>query len=207
MKVFLVPVAQFREQIKSLADSGYHTITPDEYYAYLTTGAPLPSKPVMITFDDTDEEQYTIGATELNKYGFKGVFFVMTISIGRPHYMSSEQIKDLSDHGHVIAAHTWDHHSMKDLHTDKDYSVQLTTSKQKLESIIGKHVDYFAYPFGVWDEKTIPQLKSRGYKAAFQLAQTKRDSLNPLYTIRRMLVPGSWNGAQMQKWMKVNFHS
>src|SRR5690242_16990556 len=31
LKLLLVPVANFKEQIKSLADSGYHTITPDEY--------------------------------------------------------------------------------------------------------------------------------------------------------------------------------
>ena len=55
----------------------------------------------MITFDDTDEEQYSIGAAEMNKYGFKGVYFIMTISIGKPRYMSREQLKQLSDEGHV----------------------------------------------------------------------------------------------------------
>jgi len=205
LKLLLVPVANFKKQIKSLADSGYHTITPDEYYAYLTTGAPLPSKPVMITFDDTDEDQYTIGAQELNKYNFKGVFFIMTVSIGRPNYMSAAQIKQLSDEGHVIAAHTWDHHRV-DRYTEKDYHAQLVQPKQKLESITGKPVDYFAYPFGLEDPKIFPVLQQSGYKAAYQLVQFKRDQTYPLYSLRRMIVPGAWNGETMQKWMKQNFN-
>lgn len=206
LKLLLVPIANFKNQIKSLADSGYHTITPDEYYAYLTTGAPLPPKPIMITFDDTDEDQYTIGAAELNKYHFKGVFFIMTISIGRPNYMSAQQIKALSDEGHVIAAHTWDHHSVAQLKTDKDYIAQFAQPKQKLETITGKAVDCFAYPFGIVNTKVIPELQKAGYTSAYQLVEYKRDSTYPLYTIRRMIVPGAWNDATMQKWMKTNFH-
>jgi len=205
LKLLLVPVANFKEQIKSLADSGYHTITPDEYYAYLTTGAPLPSKPVMITFDDTDGEQYTIGAAELNKYHFKGVFFIMTIALNKKNYMSAAQLKELSDEGHVIAAHTWDHNRV-DRYTEIDYEKEFVKPKQQLEAITGKPVDYFAYPFGLEDPKIFPVLEKCGYKAAYQLVQYKRDSTYPLYSIRRMIVPGAWSGVTMQKWMKQHFN-
>ena len=201
---YIVPAGAFRQQIKMLADSGYHSITPDQYYSYLTSGAPLPGKPVMISFDDTSEEQFTVGATELDKYGFKGVFFVMTISIGRPGYMSAEQLKSLSDKGHVIASHTTDHHNVKK-YSGEDWDFQLAKPKSKLETITGKPVEYFAYPFGEWNEAAIPELKKRNYKAAFQLSSNKRDSSEPLYAIRRMIVPGTWNGSAMYKWMKVNF--
>lgn len=203
-KTYIVPGAVFRKQIKMLADSGYHTITPDQYYAYLTHGAGLPEKPVMISFDDTSEEQFTVGAAELDNYGFKGVFFVMTISIGRPGYMSSEQLKALSDNGHVIASHTTDHHNVKK-YSGEDWDYQLAKPKNKLESITGKPVEYFAYPFGEWNEAAIPELKRRNYKAAFQLSSNKRDTIEPLYAIRRMIVPGNWDGSVMDKWMKRNF--
>ena len=200
---YIVPAEAFRKQIKMLADSGYHSITPDDYYSYLTSGEELPAKPVMISFDDTSEEQFTLGAAELDKYGFKGVFFVMTISINRPHYMSSEQIKSLSEKGHVIASHTTDHHNVKKYQGD-DWDFQLTKPKNKLEAITGKPVEYFAYPFGEWNEAAIPEVKKR-YKAAFQLSSNKRDSIEPLYALRRMIVPGSWDGAQMDKRMKATF--
>ena len=203
-KTYIVPAAVFQRQIKMLADSGYHTITPDEYYAYLTSGVSLPEKPVMISFDDTSEEQFTVGAAELDKYDFKGVFFIMTISIGRPGYMSTEQLKDLSAKGHVIASHTTDHHNVKK-YAGADWDFQLAKPKHKLESIIGKPVEYFAYPFGEWNETAIPELKKRNYKAAFQLSSNKRDKNEPLYAIRRMIVPGTWDGRTMDKWMKANF--
>ncbi len=203
MKVYIVPLANFKAQIKMLADSGYHTITPDEYYAYLAAGKPLPSKPVMITFDDTSEEHYAIAFPELEKYGFKAVYFIMTVSIGRPGYMTKEQIKELSDKGNVIASHTYDHHNVKE-YEGEDWDKQMLKPKEKLESIIGKKVDYFAYPFGEWKEAAIPELQKRGYKASFQLIG-KRDSLAPLYTIRRMIVPGAWDGSTLHKWMKTNF--
>jgi peptidoglycan/xylan/chitin deacetylase (PgdA/CDA1 family) len=198
-----VKIQAFKDQMKSLADSGYKTITPDEYVAYLANGTPLPGKPVMLTYDDTDKEQYTIGAAEMNKYGFKGVFFIMTISIGRPNYMTKEELKNLSDSDHVIAAHTWDHHRVTG-YTDADWDKQLTESSKKLETITGKPVKYFAYPFGLWNQSAIPQLQKRGMKAAFQLS-TKRDSLQPLYTLRRMIVPGNWSVNTMHKAIKNTF--
>src|SRR5215470_8938195 len=39
----------FDDQMKSLYDSGYHTILPDDLYNYLTKRSPLPSKPIMIS--------------------------------------------------------------------------------------------------------------------------------------------------------------
>src|SRR5690349_8879436 len=47
--------AHFDLQMKMIHDSGYHTISPDQLYQYLTMGTPLPSKPIMLTFDDTHE--------------------------------------------------------------------------------------------------------------------------------------------------------
>src|SRR5450631_3054997 len=86
-KDYIMPPSSLREQLQMLADSGYHTILPDQLYAYLTTGAALPSRPIMLTFDDTDEDQFTEAFPDLKKHGFKAVFFIMTVSLGRlPHY-------------------------------------------------------------------------------------------------------------------------
>lgn len=83
-KDYIVPVAAFEQQIKMLADSGYHTISADQLYDYLISGAALPAKPVMLTFDDTDLPQYTVAKPTMEKYGFKGLFFIMTVSLESP---------------------------------------------------------------------------------------------------------------------------
>ncbi len=201
---YRVPPANFAAQMQALADSGYNTILPDELYNYLAYGKALPAKPIMLTFDDTDEEQFTVGNTEMKKHHFKGVFFIMNISIGRPRYMNKEQLKQLSDEGNVVAAHTWDHH-MVTKYTAADWVKQLDEAKQKLITITGKPVVYFAYPFGLWNKPATVELPLHGIKMAFQLSD-KMDAEQPLYTVRRMLVPGTWSTNSMFKFMKGTFH-
>jgi peptidoglycan/xylan/chitin deacetylase (PgdA/CDA1 family) len=202
-KDYIVPVASFQEQIKLLADSGYHSILPDQLYEYLVYGKLLPEKPVMITFDDTRFEHFTIAQSELNKYGFKGVFFIMTVSLNRPGYMTKEQVKQLTDEGHVIGLHTWNHKNVKTF-TDEDWSVQIEKPWEQLKQITGKPVDYFAYPFGLWNEPALDKIKEHGFKAAFQLS-ARRDENSPQFCIRRIIVPGEWTAEKMMKYMKGSF--
>jgi peptidoglycan/xylan/chitin deacetylase (PgdA/CDA1 family) len=200
---YIVPVAVFREQMKVLADSGYHTILPDQLVEYLETGKALPSKPVMITFDDTRLDQYTAALPALDQHGFKGAFFIMTVSLGRPGYMSKEQVKDLSDRGHTIGSHTWDHKNVKK-YVDEDWPVQVEKPSKQLQTITGKPVEYFAYPFGLWNKQAIAGLKRFHFKAVFQLADN-RDEQDPMYSVRRIIVPGSWSGQAMLKSMRNSF--
>lgn len=205
-KDYIIPIATFKAHMKMLADSGYHTILPDQLYAYLNTGAPLPSKPIMLTFDDTDGDQYTIGAPEMKKYGFKGVFFIMTVSIGKNgkvRYMTSEEIKKLSDDGHVIGSHTYDHKNFKK-YAGEDWVQQIDKPTKRLEEITGKKIKYFAYPFGLWNAEGIPELKKRGFVAAFQLADA-RDQKDPLFTIRRIIASGYWSPKTLSNSIKQSF--
>lgn len=203
MKSYSVSAAQFAQQMKALKDSGYETILPNQLYDYLVHGGTLPAKPVMLTFDDTDEEQFSIGYQEMKKYGFKGVFFIMTISINRPRYMTKEQIKQLADEGNAVESHTWDHH-MVTKYQGEDWEKQFVKPRKTIEDITGKPATYFAYPFGLWNHAAIPELKKAGFKMAFILS-TKRDSTEPLYTVRRMIVPGQWSSTGMIKAMKKTF--
>lgn len=203
-KVYTVKPVAFAEQMKTLAAAGYHTILPEQLYNYLVFDGPLPEKPIMITFDDTREAQFSIGAAEMKKYGFKGVFFIMTVSVNRPGYMSKEQIRSLSDDGHVIGANTWDHH-MVTKYAGDDWNTQLVKPKIQLEEITGKPVTDFAYPFGVWNTEAIAEIKKRDYKMAYILS-TKRDAADPLYTVRRMTVSGTWSAKGVMNAVHATFH-
>ena len=81
---------------------------------------------------------------------------------------------------------------------------QLTNTKKQLEELTGKPVEYFAYPFGIWSKNALPEIEKRGYKMAFQLSE-KRDSLQPLYTARRIIVAPSWSGTGLLKAMATSF--
>ncbi|MFD2288331.1 polysaccharide deacetylase family protein [Pedobacter petrophilus] len=206
-KDYIVEIQNFKDQMKMLADSGYHTILPDQLYAYLNTGAALPSKPIMLTFDDTDMDQFTIVRPTLDKLGYKAVYFIMTVSIGRKgkfvDYMTKEQIKQLSDEGNIIGSHTYDHKNFKK-YAGKDWEEQLDKPTKKLEEITGKKMTEFAYPFGLWNAEGIPELKKRGFRMAFQLS-TKRDEKDPLFTIRRIIASGYWSPKTLSNSIKNSF--
>lgn len=194
-KDYTVEIQNFKDQMKMLADSGYHTILPDQLYAYLNEGKALPKKPIMLTFDDTVLDQYTVVNPTLKKYGFKAAYFIMTVSIGKKgkfvNYMSAEQIKELSDEGNTIGSHTYDHKNFKK-YAGKDWEEQLDKPTKKLEEITGKKIEYFAYPFGLWNKEGFPELKKRGFKMAFALAD-KRDENDPLMCVRRIIASGFWS--------------
>lgn len=200
---YIVPPAAFAAQMRMLADSGYHTISPDQLYAYLISGARLPSKPILLSFDDTDLDQYTVAYPEMKKYGFKGMFFIMTVSLGKAHYMNRDQVRALSEDGNTIGSHTWDHHNVKK-YEGNDWITQLDKPTKQLEQITGKSIKYFAYPFGLWNTAAFPELKKRGFVAAFQLNE-KPDPVDPLYSIRRIIVPGTWNGSVLNRWILRDF--
>lgn len=194
----------FDEQIRSLSDSGYHTILPDQLYQYLTRGTSLPAMPIMISFDDTRLAQYTIAVPILERYGFRGVFFIMTVCVNKPNYMSSTMINDLAGRGHVIGVHTYDHPNVNDIQSNQ-WWMEIKEPKIFLENVIHNNVDYFAYPYGPWTSNCIAQLKKYKYKAAFQLdgKQRGRDSL---YTIRRLMVQGHWSVSKLHEKIAKTFY-
>ena len=203
-KDYIIPPATFKAHMKMLADSGYHPILPDELYNYLTTGAQLPAKPIMMTFDDTDCDQFELDRPELMKHGFKGVYFITTTDIGKNrHYMDKNNIKQLSDEGNTIACHTQDHTNFKK-YKGNDWYTQIDKPTKKLETITGKQIKYFAFPFGEWNAAGLPELHKRGFKAAFQLT-SPRDSNDPIMTIRRLLGCGYWSAQTLDYNIKHDF--
>lgn len=203
MRDNIIPPDRFRAHLRALADSGYRSILPEQLFGYLTRGDSLPDKPVMISFDDGSAGQYHVAMRELERHGFRGVFYIMTVSIDRPNYMSASELRDLSDRGHVIASHSWDHKNVLK-HDTADWRIQLAGSKERLERITSKPVEHFAYPYGLWDRRTIQGLQRAGYRTAVILS-TARDSLNPLFTVRRVNVPGDWSPNSLLTAMRRSF--
>jgi peptidoglycan/xylan/chitin deacetylase (PgdA/CDA1 family) len=179
---------------------------PDDLYAYLTRGTALPSRPVMLTFDDTDGDQYKVARPELLRYGFKGVYFIVFNNIAKnKYYMNRPQIRQLADEGNVIACHTLTHANFKKF-KGVDWINEIETPKRKLETLTGKPVKYFAYPYGLWNSKNLPELHKRGFLAAFQLTDA-RDPNDPIMTIRRLIDCGYWDIATFDWNIKHDFGS
>jgi peptidoglycan/xylan/chitin deacetylase (PgdA/CDA1 family) len=127
----------------------------------------------------------------------------MTVSLNRPGYMTREQVKQLADDGHIVGLHTWNHKNVK-TYTDEDWPVQIEKPLAQLKQITGKPVEYFAYPFGLWNQAAIEKIKGYGFKSAFQLSAMREENF-PLFDIRRIIVPGEWSTSTMKKRLQTSF--
>jgi len=184
---YTVSKATFTSHMKVLADSGYHSVLPGQLYDYLVYNKSLPAKPVLITFDDSRAEHAAVAAPVMEKYGFRGVFFIMTITYDKKNYMTREQIAGLAKAGHTVGLHSWDHTMVTKYKEAAAWQKEVAEPKKKLETITGKPVEYWAYPNGVFNHAGAQEL-SKYFKLSFSLS-TKRDSVVPLQTVRRIIVP------------------
>lgn len=69
------PVNVFEDQLRALAEAGFHTVSLSEVYAHHAEGAPLPSNPIVLTFDDGYLDNWVYAYPLLKRYGFKGTIF------------------------------------------------------------------------------------------------------------------------------------
>jgi peptidoglycan/xylan/chitin deacetylase (PgdA/CDA1 family) len=110
---------------------------------------------VILTFDDSRDSQITEGLPDLVARGMTATFFLMTVVFGNEGWMSERDVKHLADEGMTVAGHTWDHHRV-DRYSGSDWKIQLDQPKALLEKLIGRPVEHFAYPYGLWNRRDSP---------------------------------------------------
>lgn len=71
----------FEEQMKFLAENGYHTIFLDDLTDFMKNGIALPGKTLAITFDDGFLDNWVYVYPVLKKYNLKATMFVITSRI------------------------------------------------------------------------------------------------------------------------------
>ena len=201
-RTYIVRPSVFAAQMRALAGAGYTAITGDQLVEHLLRGAPLPPKPVLLTFDDASAGQYTHAFPVLRRQRFKATFFIMTVVLGKPGWLTRGQVRALDRAGMTIGAHTWDHKAVPQ-YTGSDWNTEITAPTRDLQRLVGHPIRLFAYPFGLHDSKAIPHLWSAGLRAAFQLSE-RLDRHHPVWTIRRIIVP-EISGRQLLRQMRDDF--
>jgi peptidoglycan/xylan/chitin deacetylase (PgdA/CDA1 family) len=191
----ITPPAVFAAQMDALAQAGYATVSGTRLVDHLLTGAPLPPKPLLLTFDDASQGQYANALPVLRRHRFVATFFVMTVVLDKPRWLRRAQVRRLDRLGMTIAAHSWDHQPVPG-YRGGDWRRQLVAPARELGRLVGHRVRLFAYPYGRWTPAAFPKLRQAGYLAAFQLAGPM-DPTGPQWTIRRIMVAPTWSRATL----------
>lgn len=199
-----VTPANFDAQMEYLALEGYHPVRVSDLAEYLANGVPLPTKPIVITFDDGYTDNYQNAFPILKKYKFSATFFVITqyVDDRKAGYMTWDQLEEMAIERMEIGSHSMTHPDLQG--KPRAFVVsEIAGSKWLIESRIGTPVRVFSYPAGKYDAQTIDVLRSTGYLAAVTTEpQGARQSADNLFELQRIRVRGSFSLNDLAYWLK-----
>lgn len=139
---------------------GHFSVVPlREVVTKLEQGLPLSGE-LAITFDDGYRDNAAVAAPILKRMGLHATFFVVSGFIGTDTtpqwdaasggahpWMTGNDLIALQDQGFDIGSHSHTHPNFGSISRDQARN-ELTLSRSRLEAILGRPVDLFAYPFG-----------------------------------------------------------
>lgn len=193
----------FREHMTALKTSGFTPISFQEYYDYRVSGASLPDKPIIISFDDGYITNYEYAYPILKELNMKATFFAVTKSsfyptaFPIPHYdwamaneMQSSGLIDIESHSYTHPKHT-------DLTLEK-IEQEARLSYYDIQTFLHKEPLVYSYPNGAFSEQTKQIVRKAGYKMQVKVGN---DGVNtndtPLDELVRINIGGLTTSQQL----------
>jgi peptidoglycan/xylan/chitin deacetylase (PgdA/CDA1 family) len=175
----------FHRQMDWLDEHGYEAVTLEEVEKAWHHGGTLPSKPVVISFDDGYRPQFTYALPELRKHGWPGLLNLK--AEGSDLYASN--VEAMIDAGWELAAHTVHHLDLTTLDAAQ-LKEEVAGSREMLRREYGVPVKNFCYPAGRFDETVIAAVKAAGYAGATTEIPGDAERQKP-YELKRFEILGS----------------
>ena len=161
-----VPPEMFRSQMEYLNKNGYQSITPSDLVNFFDNGTPMPSKPILITFDDGYVDNGDLAFPIMRELGIKGTIYIPTGLMENFNYLTWAKINEMQSSGMInFGNHTWSH-----LNVGKNQEIvtkEISTADKQLIDYGLNQVKTFAYPYGLQTKFAENLLSSMGYKLAF----------------------------------------
>jgi len=184
---YYVAPEDFESQMRALRDWGYTSISISQLVEAITRGAPLPDRPVVITFDDGNLDVYTNAFPIMQKYGFSGVMYIVVNELRADGYLGVDQIEEMAAAGWEVGSHSMSHPYLPLNHDRLNF--EIAQSRIDLQQALGVPVMSFAYPFGETDTVVSQQVRDYGYTSAVGLGLPLNQGLYNLYYLNRRPVP------------------
>jgi len=144
---------------------------------------------IALTIDDGDcglKDAWLI----FQQANIKPTLFLAFNLVGQNSYLNHYDLNDLVGRGLNVESHTLSHPHLSELKSERA-EVEISLSKKKIQSLIGKTVDYFAYPYGKYQDYTntnLEQVKKAGYQAAFTIEEGTIRKSDDIWQLRRIVV-------------------
>ena len=193
---------RLEEHIKALLQAGYTPIHFKEYYDFITYGEPLPLKPIILTFDDGYENNYTEAFPILKKYEVKATIFINPYTVdnemGEYSHLDWEQMKEMEESGLVsIQSHGYKHENINSLSNEK-LEASVKKGFERIEDELGQREIYvFSYPGYSYNERTVEKLNQMGIHMQVTKLGEKVSNKTPLSHITRQRASQGQSGKSL----------
>lgn len=168
-------IRRFKTQMSYLKYSGHQVISMDDAYKGLFLGKPLPSRPVVLTFDDGYQNFMEYAWPVLQKHGYPAMVYLISERIGdtaswfeegkNDKLMDTDTIRQLRRQGVDFGSHTRSHCRLSQLSAQKQRQ-EIFDSKTELEDLLEEKITAFCYPFGDYTPLTRDLVQEAGYNHA-----------------------------------------
>jgi peptidoglycan/xylan/chitin deacetylase (PgdA/CDA1 family) len=183
----IVDPATFAAELQALHEGGYHTVTQAQLFDALYRGAPLPSKPVLISADDGYVDDVRTILPDLERMHMVATFFVITGRTSEAGFLTDAQIRALDRAGMDVGDHTAHHLDLSQL-TPAELESETAGSRRALQAILGHPVYSFAYPFGAYDDAVVRAVSAAGFTLAYTTKGGTSESTTAPLTMPRIHV-------------------
>jgi peptidoglycan/xylan/chitin deacetylase (PgdA/CDA1 family) len=186
-----VPAAEFAAQMQALKAAGWVGVTLDQLKAYWTRGVPLPpGKPVVLTFDNGYESQYTNALPVLRRLGWVADENIQLTGLPTSQGgLSDAQVKGLINAGWELDTQGMSHADLITLDAAQ-LQYQIDTARQTLRQRYGVPVNWFCYPSGHYNATVIAAVKAAGFIGSTTVIPGWASPASDLFELPRLRVLG-----------------
>ncbi|MEI5099722.1 polysaccharide deacetylase family protein [Streptomyces sp. PmtG] len=186
----------FAEQMEVLRALGCTPLTSAELaWHWRNPGRPLPTRPVLITFDDGYEGVHQHALPALTKHGFASTLFIATGWLrgtydtggGLDTMLNWEQVRELAAAGTEIGGHSHSHPQLDQLSDDALW-FEVVRCKEIIANELGSPPQSFAYPYGYSSRRVRRAVRGAGFCQSLAVGNSLARRGQGPYALRRVTV-------------------
>ncbi len=186
-----VPAQEFAAQMEALKAAGWHAVTLDQLQANWTRGAPLgPGKPIVLSFDNGYQSQYTNALPVLKRLGWVGVENIQLTGLPPSQGgLTDAQVRGLLASGWELDTQGISHADLITL-SPAELHYQVATAREILHHRYSVPINWFCYPSGHYDSTVIAAVRSAGYVGSTTVVPGWASRSDDPYRLPRLRVLG-----------------
>lgn len=181
---------ELQAQVEALAKAGFHAVTMDQMLAAWRNGAPLPRKPIVLSFDNGYQSQYTNALPVLRSVGWVGVENVQLTGLPPSQGgMSEAQVRGLVSAGWELDTQGFSHADLITL-SPSELRYQVAVARSEVQRRWHVVADWFCYPSGHYNAAVIAEVKAAGYVGSTTVVPGWASPSDDPYRLPRLRVLG-----------------